>query len=202
MWLQNNRSFQEIIKMAFGGEETVMREVYVTSDVMATLFLTDRKMEIRPEPIRMQPSIQLVVGFSEYVDFCRVYLYQRDYLVTSTQEIKAYLDNEDMPALLRCFYKDMAVAVAKELFFAEGYRKGATQFRHTLGTQAIRISKREILETYDQYSIVAGAFLKQYMGSKGFPFPPSVSSENKFMYAYAMLLGWHGVVLPSRWEYV
>jgi hypothetical protein len=178
-----------------------MKEVFVTSDVMATLFLTDKAMERKPEPIRMQPYVMLVVDFSEYLDFCRTYLHKKDYLATPTSTIKLHLEEDNENKLLQCFYKDMAIAVAKELHFAELYKKSATMFCHTFSEECLIREKEWIATNAGEFGTVSEPFLRAFLNSKDFLLPQNFKNENMFMWNYARVLGWYGLVRAYKWEY-
>jgi hypothetical protein len=179
----------------------IMKEVFVTADTMATLLLTDPGMEKIPEPIRMQPTVRLVIDFSEYLDFCRAYLHRKDYLATPTAVIKRFLETADEGELVKCFYRDMAVAVCKELHFARLYRKQATLFYHTFENPTKVRTAADICAGVNQYSPAAEAFLYPYMTGRGFTFLAGRERENVFMGCYARVLGWSGMASPSRWVY-
>jgi hypothetical protein len=182
-------------------ENDDMRDVYVTSDVMATLFLTDKEMERNPEPIRMQQSVMLNVEFEEYIDFCKTYLNVKDYLSTPTVDIKRFLDIGDEESLLKCFYKDMAVAVGKEIHYAETYRKSATKFYHIVKDPSKIYTQEDICAIAYQFESVALSFLIPYLRSRDFGLPSKPSKSNIFMWNYMMLLGWYGMALSSKWMY-
>jgi hypothetical protein len=180
-----------------------MQDVYVSADAMTTLFLTDKTLEPIPEPIRMQPSVRLIVSFSEYIDFCRTWLQgkDKDYLSTPTAAIRKFLEEDNEAELIKCFYKDMAIAIGKELHYAEKYKKPRTAFYHTIDNPTKWLTVGEICTTVDQYTPVGISFLYPYLAARQFHLPATVQTENFFMWSYMIVLGWFGRCLPCKWIY-
>jgi hypothetical protein len=101
------------------------------ADCLAALMVLDTEIGMEPEPFRMQPNLQISIDFEEYLKFVRALPPHRHILNSETYRIQEALAIQNERILLKSFYADMALAVCKELFFAEGARKEATEIRHT-----------------------------------------------------------------------
>jgi len=97
----------------------------------------------------------------------------------------------DEVAVLKSFYVDMALAVCKELFFAEAYSKGATKIRHTF---------RDCVVSKEIYADAASATLLHNLAAgKHYPLPENFSQCNQKHWAYACKLIKDASGTPTRW---
>lgn len=96
-----------------------MRLIRVTEDALASILVMDRRLEEYPEPYRSNKDIDIEVSFETYKKFIDDYLDVHDYLATRTTHLRYYLLNGMDDMLCRCFYLDMAMAVAKELWYTD-----------------------------------------------------------------------------------
>jgi len=107
------------------------------------------------EPFRLQPSLTLVVDFTEYLKFCRTELgFGYDWLSTSTGEIQYYIRELDhrqsemaYKKLFKAFLRDIAFGQLKEIAIAEAVGQGATGIRHSVNSPTI-LDEAKIEEHY------------------------------------------------------
>lgn len=95
-----------------------MYVIKVTEDNIASVMFMDKYLEKYPEPYRGNADITLAVSFETYKKFINKYLEVTDYLSTSTVLLRSYLSRGYDDLLCKCFYRDMANAVVKELWYA------------------------------------------------------------------------------------
>lgn len=88
-------------------------------DELASIIFLDQSFETYPEPYRGHSESEIQVSFDVYKNFIDQYLSVNNYLSTPTLTLKYYLTWDKQESLCRCFYKDMAIAVAKEIWYAE-----------------------------------------------------------------------------------
>lgn len=112
---------------------------HVTSDSLAALMLMNKALEPYPEPFRLQPSITFVIPFKEYVTWVMSLPRGSHLLYAETAKIQGAIESANMAALLRYFYADMAMALGKELHFAELYGKRASNIRHSF--EGVQVGK-------------------------------------------------------------
>lgn len=142
-------------------------------DQFAALMCMDsnHSMEPFPETFRCQPTLELVLPFSEYQKF-----------LTSVPSGMPMLFRSPADALkspLKSYYGDMTMAVCKEIYFAEKFHSGCTVIRH-------------------QFDVVSGncpsfdprdfsAPLQTVLEKRNYPVP-YISQRNKAQWDYACLL--------------
>lgn len=167
-------------------------KVEVEADRLATLLVMDASLEPRPAPIRLQPEVTVVINFEEYLRFVQLLPAGSAFLNSSIEKMQQCIRAHEERSLLKAFYVDMALAVGKELYFAETFHKGATVIRHEF--YSCRTIKK-IASDPD------GAFLLGYLlKTKGFPLPAIVSEVNRLHWDYACMLIQEASKLPSRWN--
>lgn len=93
--------------------------INATNDVLASILFLRKEYDGYPEPYRSQPELEIRVTISEYKKFIEEYLSLNDYLATDTKILHSIVNNDRHRELCQCFYKDMAYAVMKELWFTE-----------------------------------------------------------------------------------
>lgn len=92
-------------------------KIYAKEDVLASVIILDKTLEVYPEPYRSKGKNEIVVSFDAYRKFVDKYLDVSDYLATDTPHLLAYSRTGMLDELCKCFYKDMALAIAKELWY-------------------------------------------------------------------------------------
>lgn len=163
----------------------------VEADCLAALMVLDRNLEPVPEPFRMQPDVELVVNFEEYLKFVQSLPGDCTFLYFPTDKLQKSIETRAEQSLLKAFYIDMALAVCKELFFAEYGGKGATIIRH---------------EFYDCQSFKhidvhpdTALLLTHILQSKNFVMPTTIRADNVKHWEYACRLLQDATAGPTRW---
>ena len=96
---------------------------YATADEMLALMALGEGYSFEPEPFRMQPSMTIVVPYSEYVRFIGSLPFNYTGLYTPIERMS--------PATsMRCYYLDMAMAVFKELYYSSRWYGQPTHIVH------------------------------------------------------------------------
>lgn len=163
----------------------------VGAECLAALMVLDRSLEPIPEPFRMQPDIEFIVCFDEYVRFLRTLPTGTPLLYFPTDKLQRFVETRDEQSLTKAFYIDTALAVCKELFFAEQYGKGAAVIRH--GFYGCHDTKSIVVE--DNTVLALCHILKE----KGFPLSSDISSANARHWRYACKLVQDASKAPTRW---
>lgn len=109
-----------------------MSVIQATEDRLASILVLNRKLEEYPEPYRGNRDMEIQVSFDVYKNFIEQYLEIYDYLATPTLKLKYYLSCGKDDELYRCFYLDMAFAVAKEVWYAD-LTGAPTRITHKIG---------------------------------------------------------------------
>lgn len=169
--------------------ETVKKTV--PSSCLAPLFVLDKEMEPYPDPFRLQGHVVMKVNYSDYVDFCKTALDKVDYLATPTATLKSYILHKDTSSLYSAFVKDMAIAISKEIHYAEAQAKAGTRYIHfCYGVEEYTQDKIDSL--FEQVGFQVGNILRQYMASKGFAIPNVISRYNVKQWQYAVVMYLYG----------
>lgn len=163
----------------------------VEADRLAALMVLDRDLEPVPEPFRMQPDVEIFVNFEEYRKFVQSLPSDDMHLYFPVDKIHKSMDAHNEQALIKSFYIDMALAVCKELFFAEYNGKGATVLRHEFyncnETKSISVTSDTVL------------LLSHILSEKGFPLPSAISAKNARHWGYACKLLQDAANGPTQW---
>lgn len=180
---------------------------HVAADNLATLLLLDKSMEETPEPIRMQPSLALLIPFQGFIDFVNVYLDKRDYLACRTKDLKdaasiGVSDKASREFLLRAFYGAVSRAVVKELHYAEARNRDGTTIIHYFPSTAIPLwSKGKISTLYNTQCGGKGYDLRKDMNNRGFFLPNEFRRNNFSLWEYAVVLYAASVEGWQEWGY-
>lgn len=163
----------------------------VEADRLAALMVLDRNLEPVPEPFRMQPEVELVINFDEYLKFIESLSSNCQLLYFTADALHKAINTRNDQSLLRAFYVDMALAVSKELFFAEYTGKGSTVIRHEFYyCQEVR---------HPRASPETEGLLRQVLTDRGFGLPPVISMRNRRHWLYACDLLQSASETPVRW---
>lgn len=103
-----------------------MIEQYVNANSLSCLFNRNKSIEIIPEPFRMQGSVSFRVTYSEYSNYILSLSPETSIVLTSDLSYMKNLATTKNPKLYSCFLKDMSFAIAKEIWYAESYKKNAS----------------------------------------------------------------------------
>lgn len=159
---------------------------YAKADCLSCLINTNRDMEHRPEPFRMQRNVHFCVTYSEYVDYILSAANSKGVTLLSDINVTTKLALINHPRLFNYFLLDMAFAIIKELYFAEFYKKKATVILPA-STNNENVGLSTLLSTYDFYVSKAPEFAVK-CASVGFDIPKSVSTQNWDLYRLAIVL--------------
>ena len=163
----------------------------VEADCLAALMVMDRELEPVPEPFRMQPDVELIVNFEEYLKFAQSLPSDSTLLYFPTERLRQSVAARNEEALVKSFYIDMAMAVCKELFFAEYNGKSATVIRHEFCECR---AEKSVTVTTDTVLL-----LSHILSAKGFGLPGTISPRNMQHWNYACKLLQDASKEPTRW---
>lgn len=158
---------------------------------MAALMVLDRSLEPKPEPFRMQPDVEIVIDFGEYLKFVQSLPTGHSFLYFTVDELHQAVEAHNELAPIKSFYTDTALAVCKELFFAESYAAGATAIRHGFCDVVDQKGVKYDTETADA--------LKLICDKRGFTLPDRISAPNMKHWAYACTLLQDVRKGPTKW---
>lgn len=167
--------------------------VDVDADCFAALMVLDRTLEPTPEPFRRQPDVTLSVNFEEYKKFISTLPADSNFLYFPTSQLQTAIAANSTAALIKSFYVDTALAVCKELFFAEAPMRpcGATVIRHSFSdcevTKSVTVTDQTI------------QVLKLLLSKKGFSLPSNISPVNQVHWHYACKLLQDAMDGPTKW---
>ena len=163
----------------------------VSADCLAALMVLDPVLEPQPEPFRMQPDVNLLVNYDEYVRFVSSLPYGSHYLYLPTDTLVSYVDNNEEEKLLKYFYIDMAFAVGKELSFASRVGRDATVIQHEFSGCTTTKSVRLTPDSINKLDLI--------LSGKGFSVAKDLSPHNKKLWDYACKLFSDAITHPTRW---
>ena len=174
------------------------RDKELTYENLAPLYILNKNFESTPDPFRLQgDKITFVVPFREYRRFIQKCLREVDYLSTPTKVLLKYDKDNDTQSLYRSYLRDMAIAICKELHFAEKLDKDATHYRHSSnGTVSLG---QDYMHTVTLASDLQGQ-LRDYMKSFDFPLPKTFRINNNNLWEYANTLYYLSYSGCGEWE--
>lgn len=167
----------------------------LSSDILATVLILDKRLEPQPEPFRGQPSVHFVVSFEEYIKFVRTELgLGYDWLYTPTSTLLKYVRELDQhnselarKSLFTAFLRDMAFAVMKEVCISESLGKRATKITHsTLLSQKV-LGPEDYSTYFANVKNHVEPVLFGYLSRNGYTVR-SISGPNMSHYEYAISL--------------
>lgn len=175
-----------------------MQDKELTYENLAPLYILDKELEEVPDPFRLQGNrITFIVPFREYKRFVSTCLRDVDYLATPTKDLLQYCRVDDKVSLYASYLKDMAVAVCKELHYAEKLGKDATHYRHKSEGEAVY--DRDFLHKVTLISDLQGQ-LREYMAEHDYPLPKYFRENNSELWEYANTLYYFSYNGYNEWE--
>lgn len=123
--------------------------IRATEEGLASLLFLDKRLEEYPEPYRSNGDMEIQVSLDVYRNFVDKYLEGHDYLSTATPILKYTLSLGNDEAFCKCFYKDMALAIIKELWYTD-VTGVPTTITHSVGN-AKYYDKQYIIDLWEQY---------------------------------------------------
>lgn len=163
--------------------------IRVPNESLASVMVLNKKLEEYPEPYRGQSDMTLVVSFEQYVRFIDKYLEVTDYLNTPTVYLRSKLELDDEGPLYKAFYKDVACAIMKELWYT--HRGGdPTKLVHTLGDAPVYgdFYVDAVLGAYKREVASARQDMLDLVEQAGFQFDAGVLYRQQKSVDYASLL--------------
>ena len=163
-----------------------MIDVYVTADSLSCLFHRDAYCESIPEPFRMQENVSFHVTYSEYVNY--IVDMPDNSLVKLSESVRHLkeLAASSSDALLKYFMLDMAFAIAKEVCYADSFKKKASVIVPYSYSGTV-LQAQNLLTAYNYYSKFEGG-LREALRSAGFNVSKNVSDLNSNLYKIAVSL--------------
>ena len=99
-----------------------------TTPSLGSVFGLSYEIEPCPEPYRLQKDFSVVVGYASFVEYMRSTYLPDDYMIMEVVRIKQAILAQDLK-LQNYYFKYLAVAQLKELFYAQQYNsKQATLY--------------------------------------------------------------------------
>lgn len=185
-----------------------MEKVVVKPDSLASILVVNRELEEEAEEFRLQPKVNFIVNFNDYLKFIDKELNIGDYLslpmIILKKQVKLYQTEKSKTAyefLKRAFFKDMSMAILKELHFAERYRKTVSVISHNItGTMSYKDALiTKIYET--QAREKSEEDLIQKIDKKNYPIAFPVSESNQFALQYAVVLEFYSSLGKTDWSF-
>ena len=150
----------------------------VDADSLASVFVLNKDLEPVPDPFRLQPEMLFVIGFESYRKFVEHIPGSMNILYFTTNLLHTRMSEGNETALLKSFYIDMALAICKELYFAEEYKADASCIRHAF---PILLAEKPI-----QIESKIPPLLRDLAQRKGFPLPAALRIGNTPVGSYRM----------------
>jgi hypothetical protein len=167
-----------------------MSKIYVTEDAIASVMVLDKRMETYPEPYRSRgTALEIVVSFEAYVKFITTYLDIEDYLATETVRLRYYYAHDNIVELRKCYYKDMAMAIMKELWYT-GLDGQPTRLSHSIADsfsfplEYVSVTAKAMAPQMSR----ASSSLLNYLSSVNYKIAPAKLVKFADEYNYATLL--------------
>lgn len=166
-----------------------MTVINVTEDKLLSVLATNKELELYPEPYRSNGDMELVISFETYVKFIQKYLGVDNYLSTPSLDLQFYLHHSMEDMLLRCFYKDVAIGIVKEIWYTNTDSQ-PTKLTHTvegcpaLGEEYIN----GMTQAFRADLVKTQAELLKYMTELNYKLPPVKTLKFQSELNYASLL--------------
>lgn len=176
-------------------------KVILTENNIASFVLTSIRWESIPEPYRMQPSVNFVIPFETYIAFLQKYLGETDVFLFKTEDIKECLNNIEIyrHRLFRMFQKDVAIAMLKEVYFAESYGKCASNITHLVRDAKLEVSRKDLQGVADNITKLEQYSILKILKQRGYDLHLPVSERNIDLYNYAMTLWYMSSIKAPYW---
>lgn len=166
-----------------------MSVINVTEDNLLSVLATNKELELYPEPYRSNGDMELVISFDVYLNFIQKYLGVDNYLSTPSLDLRFYLDHDMTDTLLRCFYKDIAVGVIKEIWYTD-VNAQPTKLTHTVAG-CPNLGEAYINGMHQAFTadiVKAQDELLKYMNGLNYKLPPIKTIRFRDELNYASLL--------------
>lgn len=164
-----------------------MIQQFVKANQLSCLMDVNIVSERFPEPFRLQPNVQYCVTYEEYINY--VMSLRADSTVKLTQRITTLVDmaQAEQMELYNCFLECMAVAIMKELHFAETYNCAGSVIIPVADTNPSLCSDLLSLH-WKGASEQAPVFVQFCRKFCGYYIPTKFNPKNEHLFRLAMVL--------------
>lgn len=185
-----------------------MEKVVVKPDSLAAILVVNRELEEVAEAFRLQPRVNFVVSFENYLEFIDKELNNGNYLSLPVKTLKAHIANYKNTKsvtsgafLRRAFFKDVSMGILKEIFFAERDRKGSSCITHTIEDMN-NVKEDFVLNLYkENVTDKLKSELIKRISVKGYQISFPISEQNLFAFKYALALEYCANVGETSWSF-
>lgn len=158
----------------------------VKYDAMTCIISEDPTLELLPEPFRMQGGISFCVPYNEYKRYILTLEDDCDAKLMTDVKILQRLAEQSSPILFRCFLKDMAYAICKEIFYASTRDKEASVII-PVADDATVLYASNLVNLYS-FAKEHESDLQRVMRQTGYELPDGLSEHNSELYKLAVVL--------------
>lgn len=165
---------------------------------LLSVFALGRNIELLPEPISGQPSLELVISFDAFLHLSRdIGNYGSNILSVSSKALQRLhaLHLKGISASTRelqtIYMREVAYAIMKEISYSESRGKGVTKIRHQFNTKCLQLTDGVINQMYDN----GNSSLKEsevklisHMRNLSYSYPSLLKDVNAQAYRYAVVL--------------
>ena len=171
----------------------------VSANSFAALVACDIRLEPEPLLFRCQPNVEFVLRFQDYLAFRRTTKDADKFLLSyyqSKQPNKIVTPMTDDETMQRSFLMDVAVALGKEVYYAESQNAEGTRIVHKIPKVA-SLSLKDIDEQLTSFSLADVEYYISFMIRQGYTFKSLTPEHNQKLWNYALLCAYtamHGEV--------
>lgn len=163
-----------------------MLQQYAKAENLSCLLNMNRELETIPEPFRMQNNVIFKVTYSEYTDYVLSLKFESQVKLLTDSSVLINMAHTKQPKLYNHFLQDMAMAIMKEVYFAEMCRKGGTVLLPvSFNNRNVLVSN--MLTMFNQCA-ASSSLLVSHFQSFGYMFPKVVSERNGHLFKLAVVL--------------
>lgn len=186
----------------------IVKKVVVRPDSLAAMLVVNRELEEVAEAFRLQPHVNFVITFENYLEFIDKELNSGDYLSLPITALKRHIANyknikstTSYAFLRRAFFKDLSLGVMKELFFAEKEKKGSSYITHVI--EDMEDVGGEFIETLYEKHITEEMKIEliKRISKKRYPISFPISEKNVFAFKYALVLDYCANMGKTSWSF-
>lgn len=186
-----------------------MRKIVVVKpDSLASILVVNRELEEEAEAFRLQPKVNFVIDFDNYLEFIDKELNMGKYLALPMKALKTQTANYQTTKsktaytfLKRAFFKDLCLGMMKELYFAEKDRKTVSYITHRIegerleGSDFIEKMFKEHITDEMQINLI------KRISNQRYPIAIPISEKNMFAFKYALVLDYCADVGMTFWSF-
>lgn len=164
-----------------------MSEQYANATCLSCLFDTRRELEPIPEPFRLQQGMTFRVTLSAYTEYILSLPDDANVILMTRLDTLKRLASIKSPKLYNCFLRDVAVAILKEISYAEEYHTVASAILPaSTGDNVVTVSY--LLSTYAGVQDNVESGVREMLESLRYTLPQNISQDNKNLFNLAIIL--------------